>query len=138
MLKLLIPILNRAGALEAARHSAFLFAERCVSEVEIIEVLEETAQGRTLAFRSPSALHHREQRAMHEALTRTRAILDDAGVPYTWKRVFGQPERAIATCAERDRADLVLLDASRLGFFRKWSVLSRLGRLTSTPVTLVQ
>ncbi len=28
------------GALQAARHAAFLYAERCVSEVEILEVLE--------------------------------------------------------------------------------------------------
>ncbi|WP_027797141.1 universal stress protein [Paraburkholderia acidipaludis] len=138
MLKLLIPILDRNGALEAARHGAFLFAERCVSEVEIVEVLDEVGQDRSSAFRSRGELRRSEKQAMRDALLRTRAILDDAGVPYTWKRVFGQPERIIATCAESGHADIVVLDASRLGFFRKWGVLARLRRLTHTPVTLLQ
>lgn len=40
VLKLLIPIFDRRGALEAARHCAVLFAEHCVSEVEVVEVLD--------------------------------------------------------------------------------------------------
>ena len=52
MLKLLIPVLGHKGAIEAARHGAFLFAERCVSEVEVVEVLDELAQGRVAAFHS--------------------------------------------------------------------------------------
>lgn len=138
MLKLLIPIISRHGALEAARHGAFLFAERCVSEVEIVEVLDEIDHDRSAAFHSMADLRISEKQAMRDALLQTRAILDDAGVPYTWKRVFGQPERIIAAYAERDHADIVVLDASRLGFFRKWGVLARLRRLTHTPVTLLQ
>ncbi|WP_322014310.1 universal stress protein [Paraburkholderia sp. J12] len=138
MLKLLIPILDRNGALEAARHGAFLFAERCVSEVEIVEVLGEVGHDRSTAFRTLAELRISEKHAMRDALLRTRAILDDAGVPYTWKRVFGQPARIIAACAERSHADIVVIDASRLGFFRKWGVLARLRRLTHTPVTLLQ
>ncbi|WP_233872356.1 universal stress protein [Paraburkholderia adhaesiva] len=138
MLKLLIPIIDRNGALEAAHHGAFLFAERCVSEVEIVEVLDEMGRDRSAAFHSPADLRISEKRAMRDALLQTRAILDDAGVPYTWKRVFGRPEYIIAACAERDHADIVVLDASHLGVFRRWGVLSRLRRLTHTPVTLLQ
>ncbi|QBR01224.1 universal stress protein [Paraburkholderia pallida] len=138
MLKLLIPIIDRHGAREAARHGAFLFAERCVSEVEIVEVLDDPAYDRSVAFHSIGALRRREKQAMQDALLQTRAILDDAGVPYTWTRVFGPPERVIASSVERGRADIVVLDASGLGFLRKWSVLARLRRLMHTPVTLVQ
>jgi len=46
VLKLLIPVLGARGATEAARHGAFLFAERCVSEVEIIEVLADAGDSR--------------------------------------------------------------------------------------------
>ncbi|WP_233886856.1 universal stress protein [Paraburkholderia flagellata] len=137
MLKLLIPVLGAKGATEAARHGAFLFAERCVSEVEIIEVLDDVAQGRAVAFHSPATLHRREKQGALDALMRTRAILDDAGVPYTWKRVFGPPERTIAQYAAKGHADIVLLDASHLGFFHRWTVLARLWRLTSTPVTML-
>ena len=137
MLKLLIPVLGAKGATEAARHGAFLFAERCVSEVEIIEVLDDVALGRAVAFHSPATLHRREKQAALDALMQTRAILDDAGVPYTWKRVFGPPERTIAQYAAKDHADIVLLDASHLGFFHRWTVLAKLWRLSSTPVTML-
>lgn len=137
MLKLLIPVLGHKGAIEAARHGAFLFAERCVSEVEVVEVLDELAQGRVAAFHSRSALHRAEKARCLDALMQTRAILDEAGVPYTWKRVFGPPERTIATYAARDHADIVVLDASHLGFFHRWAVLARLWRLSSTPVTMI-
>jgi hypothetical protein len=138
VLKLLIPVIDRNGALEAARHGAFLFAEHCVSEVEIVEVLDEVGHDRSAAFHSMAGLRISEKQAMRDALLQTRAILDDAGVPYTWKRVFGQPSRVIAACAESDHADIVVLDASHLGFFRKWDMLARLRRLTHTPVTLLQ
>ncbi|MBB3259435.1 nucleotide-binding universal stress UspA family protein [Paraburkholderia bannensis] len=138
MLKLLIPILDQKGALEAARHSAFLFAEHCVSEVEIVEVLDDLGHDRSAAFHSPGALRRIEKKAMKNALLQTRAILDDAGVPYTWTRVCGPAERIIASYAQKGQADIVVLDASGLGFFRKWAVLARLRRLLPTPVTLIQ
>ncbi|RQH04412.1 universal stress protein [Paraburkholderia dinghuensis] len=137
MLKLLIPVLGARAATNAARHGAFLFAERCVSEVEIIEVLDDVVRDRAVAFHSPATLHRREKQEALDALMQTRAILDDAGVPYTWKRVFGPPERTIAQYAAKGHADIVVLDASHLGFFHRWTVLARLWRLTSTPVTML-
>jgi hypothetical protein len=89
MLRVLIPVINKEGALQAARHAAFLFAEHCVSEVELMEVLEPPDQGRASAFHSRGTLRLQEKRAMLSALSQTRAILDDAGVPYHWSRVFG-------------------------------------------------
>jgi hypothetical protein len=40
MLRLLIPVVHHEGALEAARHAAFLFVERSVAGAELTEVLE--------------------------------------------------------------------------------------------------
>jgi nucleotide-binding universal stress UspA family protein len=137
LVKLLIPILCREGARQAARHAAFLFAERCVSEVELIEVLEPADQGRAAAFHSRGELRRREKRAMLEALMRTRAILDDAGVPYTCKRVFGPRERTIAEHATNDHADIVVLDGASLGFFRRWGILAKLSRICTKPVTMI-
>lgn len=137
MLKLMIPVLYGGGAPEAARHAAFLFAERCVSEVELIEVLDDANQGRAAAFHSPGDLRRREMWSVRDALTTTRTILEDAGVPYTFKRVFGPPERTIAEHAASDHADIVVLDAGRLGFFRRWGTFARLWRLCSKPVTMI-
>lgn len=137
MLKLLIPVLGNQGATEAARHSAFMYAERCVSEIEIIEVLDDAAGSRSVAFHSLNVLHRREMQAAQDALMRTREVLEDAGVPYTCKRVYGPAERTIAQCAEQSHADIVILDASHLGFFHRWAVLARLWHFSSTPVTML-
>jgi nucleotide-binding universal stress UspA family protein len=137
VLKVLIPVLGDKAATEAARHGAFLFAERCVAEVEIVEVLDEIAQGRVVAFHSPATLRRQEKDAARNALMQTRAILEDAGVPYTWSRAYGPTAQTIAQYAAKHRADIVLLDGSRLGFFRRWAVAIGLWRLSSTPVTML-
>jgi hypothetical protein len=137
MLRLLIPVVHQEGALRAARHAAFLFAERCVSEVEIVEVLEPIEQVRTSAFRSRGALRLKQKRAMLKALSQTCAILDDAGVPYHWTRVFGPMAETIGARAATEHSDLVIVDASQLGFLTRWWIVSRLWRRTSTPVTIL-
>jgi nucleotide-binding universal stress UspA family protein len=137
MLKLLIPVICQAGAIEAARHAAFLFAENCVAHVEVIEVLDDPAHSRAAAFRSCASLRHEEKHSMRDALTRTCAVLEDAGVPYTWKRIFGSTEKTIAAYAAGNGADVVVLDASCLGIIRKWITLLRLWRLSRKPVTVL-
>ncbi|QYD67983.1 universal stress protein [Paraburkholderia edwinii] len=138
MLKLLIPVVCRTGSLEAARHAAFLFGEKCVSQVELLEVLEETGEGRAAAFQSRAALRRHEKLLMRDALTRTCAVLEDAGVPYTWKRVFGPPGKTIASYAKSHGADVMVLDANGLGFFRKWGLFARLSRLSGVPITMIR
>lgn len=137
MLRVLIPVINKEGALQAARHAAFLYAEHCVSEVELIEVLEPQDQGRASAFHSRGALRLQEKHAMLSALSRTRAILDDAGVPYHWSREFGPMARTVAARAAEKRSDIVLVDASHLSFFTRWRVMNKLWRSMQTPVTMV-
>ncbi|MEA3112023.1 MAG: hypothetical protein QOG58_1822 [Caballeronia sp.] len=137
MLRVLIPVINKEGALQAARHAAFLFAEHCVSEVELIEVLEPPDQGRASAFHSRGALRSQEKRAMLSALSQTRAILDDAGVPYRWSRVYGPVAGTIAARAAEKCSDIVLVDASHLGFLTRWWVMNKLWRSMQTPVTMV-
>jgi hypothetical protein len=137
MLRVLIPVINKDGALQAARHAVFLFSEHCVSEVELMEVLESPEQGHASAFHSRGSLRLQEKRAMLSALSQTRAILDDAGVPYHWSRVFGPVAGTIAARAAEKRSDIVLVDASHLGLFTRWRVMNKLWRSTQTPVTMV-
>lgn len=137
MLRVLIPVINKDGALQAARHAAFLFAEHCVSEVELMEVLDPPDQGRASAFYSRGTLRLREKRAMLSALIQTRAILEDAGVPYHWSRVFGPVAGTIAARAAEKRSDIVLVDGSHLGLMRRWWVMTTLWRSMQTPVTMV-
>jgi len=137
VLKLLIPIVDQHGAAEAARHSAFLFAERGMVEVEIVETLRDASDDRAAWFWSALEPRMRKQRRIHDTLSATCAILEDAGVPYRLRHAPGPAERSIAACVECGGADIVLVDASHLGFLRKWLMLSRLKRLCSVPVTLL-
>jgi hypothetical protein len=137
MIRMLIPVLDSRGAIEAARFAVEIFLERGIAEVELLEILEPVDQGRAAAFHTHSALLRLEKRAMLQALLDTRAILDDAGVPYHWKRVFGHSVRAVAAYAATTRPDVMVIDASRMNFFRRLAVLVSLARLTVTPVTLV-
>jgi nucleotide-binding universal stress UspA family protein len=134
---MLIPVLDQAGAIEAARYAAFMFLERGISEVELLEVLEPVDQGRAAAFHSRSALVRQEKRAMLKALIDVRTILDEAGVPYHWKRVFGYRTKAIADYAAARQADVIVIDSSHMGFFRRLAMLALLSRRTVTPVTMV-
>jgi nucleotide-binding universal stress UspA family protein len=137
MLRLLIPVVDRDGAIQAARYAAFLFLERCVSEVELLEVLEPIDEGRAAAFHSRSALRRHEKQVMLDALIQTRSVLEDAGVPYKWKRVFGHSAKAIAAYAAETQSDVVVIDASHFGFLRRLTMLARLWRATTTPVTML-
>ena len=137
MLKILIPIFDRRGAAQAARHSAFLFAEHCVAEVEIVEVLEDVTIERTSAFWSEDELREQSQRHLSHALSETCAILDDAGVPYTSSYICGPFVRSVSRCVESGHADIVVVDASHLGMLRKLGMLMKVWRLSATPVTLL-
>jgi nucleotide-binding universal stress UspA family protein len=137
MLRVLIPVITTDGALQAARHAVFLFTEHCVSEVELVEVLEPPDQGRASAFHSRNELRLQEKRAMLSALNKTRAVLDDAGVPYHWVRVFGPVAQTIAARAAEKQSDVVLVDASHLGFVARWWMMNRLWRSMQTPVTML-
>lgn len=129
VLKLLIPVFDHHGAAEAARHSAFLFAERGMVEVEVVETTQRAD--------SNHAASTRRRRRTRDMLDATCAILKDAGVPYRLRHAPGPAERSIAACVECGGADIVLVDASHLGFLRQWMMLSRLRRLCSVPVTLL-
>ncbi|MFL9933041.1 universal stress protein [Paraburkholderia sp. RL18-103-BIB-C] len=137
MIRMLIPVLDHGGAIEAARYAAFMFLERGITEVELLEVLRPVDQGRAAAFHNRSALLRREKRAMLKALIDVRTILDEAGVPYHWKRVFGYRTKAIADYAATRQADVIVIDASHMGFFRRLAMLALLSRRTLTPVTMV-
>jgi hypothetical protein len=137
MLRLLIPVVDHDGATKAARYAASLFAQRCVSEIELLEVLEPVDGGRAAAFHSRGDLRRHEKQAMLDALIETRKVLDTAGVPYRSRRVFGHCAKTIAAHAAQMKSDVVLIDASHFGFFRRLTMFASLWRLTTTPVTML-
>ncbi|WP_345816974.1 universal stress protein (plasmid) [Paraburkholderia sp. PREW-6R] len=137
MIRMLIPVLDHRGAVEAARYAALMYLERGVTEVELLEVLEPGDHGRAAAFHTRSALIRHEKRTMLQALIDARTILEDAGVPYRWKRVFGHWTKAIADYSATSRPDVMVIDVSHMGFLRRLAMLASLSRCTVTPVTMV-
>ncbi|MGA7776408.1 MAG: universal stress protein [Paraburkholderia sp.] len=137
MIRMLIPVLDNGGAVEAARFAAFMFLERGITEVELLEVLDPVDQGRAAAFHTRSSLVRHEKRSMLKALIDARTILEEAGVPYHWKRLFGHSTKAIAAYAAETRPDVMVIDASHMGFFRRLTMLASLTRRMATPVTMV-
>ncbi|MGF6921053.1 hypothetical protein OKW41_006490 [Paraburkholderia sp. UCT70] len=137
MIRMLIPVLGKSGVAEAARFATFMFLERCVTEVELLEVLEPVDQGRAAAFHTRSSLVRREEQATLKAMLDARTILEEAGVPYHWTRVFGHHTKAIADYATTTRPDVMVIDASHMGFFRRLAMLAALLTRTVTPVTMV-
>ncbi|WP_342766893.1 universal stress protein [Trinickia fusca] len=138
MLKLLIPIVEPHGAALAAQYAAAMFLRHCACEVELLEVLEPIDVGRASAFHSRSQLQRREKRSMLSGLLATRAILERAGVPCTSRRVFGEPAPTIAAYASQMQSDIVVIDASHVGLWRRFAMLARLWQLTRKPVTMLR
>lgn len=137
MIRMLIPVFDNGGAVEAARYAAFMFLEHGITEVDLLEVLEPVDQGRASAFHTRSSLVRHEKHAMLKALIDVRSILEEAGVPYRWKRVFGHRIKTIVEYAASTRPDVMVIDASHMGIFRRVAMLTSLARRTVTPVTMV-
>ena len=86
---------------------------------------------------TPPTIRVSSQFVMLDALIETRKVLDTAGVPYRSRRVFGHCAKTIAAHAAQMKSDVVLIDASHFGFFRRLMMFASLWRLTTTPVTML-
>ncbi len=80
MLKLLVPVSRSARSLQAVRHAAFLYTERCASEVVLVNVQPPLESTRLEAFYSLSTiararrwLRARQHSAAPNASSRMRA-----------------------------------------------------------------
>jgi nucleotide-binding universal stress UspA family protein len=144
MLKILVPVSRSARSLQAVRHAAFLYSERCASEVVLVNVQPPLESTRLEAFYPLSKLRSIEDTYAHSALSRAEHILKDAGVNYSVMIRVGPLVPTIAECAEQTGCDEILLAAPRndllhtlIQFFRH-SVLDRLVRISRVPVTAVR
>lgn len=143
MLKLLVPVSRSARSLQAVRHAAFLYNERCASEVVLVNVLPPLGPTRVEAFYSPATLRAHEDAFAEAALSRAKRILEDAGVKYSVKIQAGPLVPTIANCAEQYGCDEIVVAAPRRDLFHavarlvNRSVLDRLVSVSRVPVTAV-
>ncbi|WP_207001763.1 universal stress protein [Trinickia mobilis] len=144
MLKILVPVSRSPRSLQAVRHAAFLYSERCASEIVLVNVQPPLESTRLEAFYPLSKLRSFENSHAHAALCRAEQILKDGGVKYSVTIHVGPLIPTIAECAEQTGCDEILLAAPRndplhtfISFFSR-SVLERLVRISRVPVTAVR
>jgi nucleotide-binding universal stress UspA family protein len=143
MLKLLVPVGHSTRALQAVRHAAFLYAERCVSEVVLMNVQPPLEATRLEAFHPLPQLRAIESAAARADLAHARRILEEVGVTYSVVWRTGPLISTIVDCAEQRRCDEIVITAPERGLFQRAtgifrrSVFDRLARVSSVPVTAV-
>ena len=143
MLKLLVPVSRSTRSLQAVRHAAFLYNERCASEVVLVNVLPPLGPTRVEAFYSLPYSARTKMAFAEAALSRAKRILEDAGVKYSVEVSVGPLVPTIANCADQHGCDEIVVTAPRRDLFHavarlvNRSVLDRLVSVSRVPVTAV-
>ncbi|MBU9561993.1 universal stress protein [Burkholderia multivorans] len=144
MLKLLVPVGHAPRSLQAVRHAAFLYRERCASEVVLVNVQPPLEATRLEAFHPLSRLRSIEEKFANDDLASARRILQEDGVRYSVVRKVGPVAASIAAAAAETGCDEIVVVAPKrdpfhavMSMFRR-SVMDRLMRISNVPITAVR
>ncbi|HEF4768979.1 universal stress protein [Burkholderia multivorans] len=144
MLKLLVPVGHAPRSLQAVRHAAFLYRERCASEVVLVNVQPPLEATRLEAFHPLSRLRSIEEKFADDDLASARRILQEAGVRYSVVRKVGPVAASIAAAAAETGCDEIVVVAPKrdpfhavMSMFGR-SVMDRLMRISNVPITAVR
>jgi nucleotide-binding universal stress UspA family protein len=141
-MKILIPIDGSPSANRAVEHviaSAPLF--KGAPQVFLLNVQWKLASGNVKMFISQETIndYYREQGL--EALSSARALLDAAGLAYTYHVSVGAPAEAIVQYAQEQKADQIVMGAhgeGKLSTLLLGSVAGKVVHLAPMPVLLVK
>ncbi|UIF87610.1 universal stress protein [Cupriavidus sp. UYPR2.512] len=140
MIKLLVVVDGSDSSLWAVRHAAFLYRERSVSQIVLLNVQAPIENGRAAGYHSLAKLREREREDGEAALASAAEILEDSGVKYVAQIGIGSPANTILNAAQACQCDGIVLGLSA------WSrVLALIGagtpaktmRRSPVPVTLI-
>ncbi|KVR46092.1 universal stress protein [Burkholderia multivorans] len=144
MLKLLVPVGHAPRSLQAVRHAAFLYRERCASEVVLVNVQPPLEATRLEAFHPLSRLRSIEEKFANDDLASARRILQEAGVRYSVVRKVGPVAASIVAAAAETGCDEIVVVAPKrdpfhavMSMFGR-SVMDRLMRISNVPITAVR
>ena len=141
MLKLLVPVNGSRHALDAVRHAAFLYRDRCASNIVLLNVQEPIEGGRASAYHRLETLRKLEEQSGEEALRQARSILDDAGASYVAEVKVGPVAQTIAQAAAANECDMIVMGTAArtaLGSLMSSRLSNHLIRISRVPVTLVK
>jgi len=139
MTKILVPVDGSEHSLRAIRH-ALARAAAGGAEIHLLNVQPAMPQAvTTFVDRAAVDDYHREQGTAE--LAQARAVLDKAGAKYQSKIAIGAPAEAIASYAEENACDEIVMGARGLGAVLNLllgSTTTKLLHLTNIPVTIIK
>jgi PTS system nitrogen regulatory IIA component len=140
MLKVLVPVDDSEQALRAVRHAAFMFKDRRVSQVVLLNVQAPLEQGRACAYRSLDALRKLEEEHGKAALRPACNILDDAGATYVAQIRVGKVVPTISQAAAANDCNAIVMSTAgrmAIGALMVAMLANRVARMSRVPVTIV-
>lgn len=140
MTKILVPVDGSEHSLRAVLHAAARAAADANVEIHLLNAQAPMPQSvTTFVDRAAVDGYHREQGDAE--LKTARATLDKAGIKYKSKIAIGAPAEAIASYAEENGCDEVVMGARGLGSVLNLllgSTTTKLLHLVKIPVTIVK
>lgn len=141
-MKILIPVDGSAAANRAVDYvitSADWLKEP--PQINLLNVQWKLATGNVKLFISQDTIndYYREQGAA--ALADARAMLDAAGLPYTYHIAIGTPAEAIVQYAQEQQVDQIVMCAKSEGTLSELllgSVAGKVARIAKVPVLLTR
>lgn len=139
--KILLPVDGSEGSLRAARHVAGIAALAPGLQVHLLNVQPPGDDWMVRRMLKAEELDALENEWGESAIAPARAILQQAGVPYTEHIVKGEVAPSIVQLANEQGCDQIIMGShgrSAWGGLLLGSVASRVLHLTDIPVTLVK
>ncbi len=140
MRKILVPIDGSKVAVRAARHA--VESARRTGDIRIIllnvqQVLERWYKH---GLMNEEALKHLRQQGEEES-AEARAVLDESGVPYDFRVVFGHPAEVITRLAKEQDCEGIVMGTRGLGDVENvflGSTAYKVIQLAELPITLIK
>lgn len=140
MTKILVPVDGSEHSLRAVLHAAARATADATVEIHLLNAQAPMPQAvTTFVDRAAVDGYHREQGDAE--LKAARATLDKAGIKYRSKIAIGVPAEAIASYAEENGCDEIVMGARGLGAMLNLllgSTTTKLLHLVTIPVTIVK
>ena len=141
MASILLPVDGSESAERAARHLVYLIRTYTPLTVRVLNVQPEIKSGDISPMVTSETVEqvHREQGV--RCGESVRAILDEAGIPYTYDVELGPVAETIARCAREQKVDAIIMGTrgmSAISNLLMGSIATRVLHLADVPVTLVK
>lgn len=141
MKTILVPVDGSDNSLRAVKMAIDNFKANENASLHLVTVQVPIASGNVKSFFSPEAIKGYYEDEGRAALLPAKALLDDAGVPYSEEILIGPIAPTIADYAKKHQCDHLFMGTRGLGSFSSvvlGSVTTKVLSLIDVPVTLVK